>query len=194
MPECEGYQPGDLVTLRGVLNVVGPKPMVIRGRVEAHGHVSYEVRLLEDDLSNYRKGYSLTTSVGETEIVEGKCRSSDTRKWSLSPERAADRAMIGMKPPLQPMLSPSEFARFAGIVDTLLGELPEKRVEEFAKTPDMALYNKVIKGGYVEAERDRFVDVVDTLLGELPQKTVEDFVKTPDYEVYKKIILAVKKG
>jgi hypothetical protein len=202
---CDSYLPGDLVTLRGVAGMLPPKPMVIKARMQAprgypSSYVAYEVRLLEDDRSDYRKGHTMTVLVSDTDIVEGRCRSPDTKKWVLSPERATARAIrmgtAGLPPPAPPapaVLAPSEFSRFANIVDGLLGELPEKRVEEFAKTPDMALYTKVIKNGYTEEEKRRFVEVVDTLLGELPEKTVMEFLKTPEYKIYDRVVKAAKK-
>lgn len=183
--------------------MLASKPMVIRERIVSKSQFpsppAYEVRLLEDDLSDYRKGYSMTTLVSESDIVEGKCRGPDTRKWELSPEKRLHRDIrLGLvRPPPAPsapaVVAPSEFAKFASIVDGLLGELPEQRVEEFAKTPDMALYTKVIKNGYTEEEKRRFVEVVDTLLGELPEKTVVEFLKTPEYKVYDRVVKAAKK-
>jgi len=198
MPDCEPWEVGDLVHIRAVPPFVGEKPMVIKGvQMTPHGRRYYEIRFLEDNLSDYRKGYSLTTGVAETEIREGTCRLPDTPKWKLPPEREAAR-MAAIAPraavsaPLAPKAIP-ELSRFKDVVDTLLGQLPEERVKSFAKTPDMALYTKVIKGGETPAESKRFVEVVDILLGELPEKAVQDFVKTPDYEVYKRVIEATKK-
>lgn len=206
MAECEDYQPGDLVHLQGVAGHVKPIPLVIKRKAErpagpyAYLHTMdfYEVRMLENDLSGYKKDYSLFSQVMITEIAEGPCRSPDTPKWSLSPEKAAAmaaRIAITRTPsaPVAAVTSPSEFITYTGIVDKLLGALPEKRVEEFAKTPDMALYTKVVKGNYTEAERKHFIEVVDTLLGELPEKTVVEFLKTPDYKIYDRIVKAAKK-
>lgn len=196
MPEdCVPYEPGDLVHLKGIPSVTAEKPAVIRGSSKtASGKTSYEIKLLEDNLSDYRKGYSLTTGITESEIREGVCRSLDTQKWKLSPEReAAKFAAIRIRTtPPSPTVIP-DFERFKGVVDTLLGQLPEENVKKFAQTPDMALYTKVIKGGQTAAESKRFVEVVDVLLGELPQSVVEGFVKTPDYEVYKRVIEAAKR-
>jgi hypothetical protein len=196
MPDCEPWEVGDLVHIRAVPPLAGEKPMVIRGApVTPGGRRYYEIRFLEDDLSNYRKGYTLTTGVTESEIREGKCRVPGTPKWKLSPEKEAMRLVVIPSRPA-PTASAAvipDFDRFKDVVDTLLGQLPEDRVKSFAKTPDMTLYTRVIKGGQTPAESKRFVEVVDTLLGELPEKVVQDFVKTPDYETYKHVIEAAKK-
>jgi hypothetical protein len=206
MVECEDYQPGDLVHLQGVAGHVKEIPLVIKKKSDLptgqYAHlqqaVFYDVRMLEDDLSNYKRDYSLFARVMTTEIAEGPCRSPDTPKWSLSPEKAAAiAAKIAMRTsppaPIVVETSPSEFVTYTGIVDRLLGELSEKRVEEFAKTQDMVLYTKVVNGNYTEAERKHFIEVVDTLLGELPEKTVIEFLKTPDYKIYDRIVKAANK-
>lgn len=206
MVECDDYQPGDLVHLQGVAGHVKEIPLVIKRKSDLptgqYAHlqqaVFYDVRMLEDDLSNYKKDYSLFARVMTTEIAEGPCRSPDTPRWSLSPEKvAAIAAKIAMRtsPPAPAVVdtAPSDFLHFSGIVDRLLGELPEKRVEEFAKTQEMVLYTKVIKGDYTEAERKHFIEVVDTLLGELPEKIVVEFLKSTDYQTYDRVVKAAKK-
>jgi hypothetical protein len=206
MVECDDYQPGDLVHLQGVAGHVKEIPLVIKRKSDLptgqYAHlqqaVFYDVRMLEDDLSGYKKDYSLFARVMTTEIAEGPCRSPDTPRWELSPEKAAAiAAKIAMRtsPPAPAVVdtAPSDFLHFSGIVDRLLGELPEKRVEEFAKTQEMVLYTKVIKGNYTEAERKHFIEVVDTLLGELPEKIVVEFLKSADYQTYDRVVKAAKK-
>lgn len=206
MVECDDYQPGDLVHLQGVAGHVKEIPLVIKRKTELptgqYAHlqqaVFYDVRMLEDDLSNYKRDYSLFARVMTTEIAEGPCRSPDTPRWELSPEKAAAiaaRITIRTSPPAPAVVTtaPSDFLHFSGIVDRLLGELPEKRVEEFAKTQDMVLYTKVIKGNYTEAERKHFIEIVDTLLGELPEKIVVEFLKSTDYQTYDRVVKAAKK-
>lgn len=208
--ECPIYRPGDIVTIGGVeiggtampiitvvIKEVRP-PMVS----EIHGTAlyCYGVKPFKDGRPS-----SGSLAVCDGDIREGKCRPVDIPRWEGSLTMTYESGFVPSKISLAPAALPTkaemtkpekqkdDFVSFRGIVDGLLGALPQKTVETFVETPEYKIYSEVMEDGKTEEARKQFVDIVDGLLGNLPQKTIEEFVASPHFKIYERVINKYKK-
>ena len=186
MPEeCLPWEVNDIVTIWGgdipVRDASGEIIAVHHSRARkaaVKGYIpekdSYTVKIIE------RGGWNIT--VESRDIQEGPCRDPTVERWD--PQMSALGIAYRMAEQASAAQTDPEFERFKDITNMLLGDLPEEPIKEFVKTPDYALFRKVLEEGESPEEKARFVAIVDKLLINLPEESVSKFVKTPDYQVY----------
>jgi hypothetical protein len=214
--ECPLYRPGDIITIGGV-EIAGSAMSIITVVIkevrppmvsEIHGTASYcySVKPFKDG-----KPASGSLAVCDSDIREGKCRPADLPRWegsltaiyesTFTPPKILAIAPTPTKAELakpevekvKPTEEKDDFTSFRGIVDGLLGALPQKVVDKFVETPEFKVYSEVMEGGKSEKVKKQFVDIVDGLLGDLPQNTIEEFVATPHFKIYERVISKYKK-
>jgi hypothetical protein len=209
--ECPLYKPGDIITIGGVLIGSTAMPMItvvikeVRPPMvsEMHGSVSYCY-----GVKPFRDGRPASGSLAvcDSDIREGKCRPADIPRWEGPLTGVYETKFVPSKISIAPselptkleMVKPSEekkddFTSFRGIVDGLLGALPQEKVNKFVETPEFKVYSEVMEGGKSEEVKKQFVDIVDGLLGDLPQQTIEEFVASPHFKIYERVIKKYKK-
>jgi hypothetical protein len=214
--ECPLYRPGDIVTIGGVEISGSAMPIItvvikdVRPAIvsEVHGTAlyCYGVKPFRDG-----KPASGSLAVCDGDIREGKCRPADLPRWEGSLTAIYESTFVPPKilavaptPTKAEMAKPEvekvkhtaekdDFISFRGIVDGLLGALPQKTVENFVETPEYKIYSEVMEDGKTEEARKQFVDIVDGLLGNLPQKTIEEFVASSHFKIYERVINKYKK-
>ena len=81
------------------------------------------------------------------------------------------------------------FLSFVGIVDDLLGKMPEGAIDEFVASSDFALYQQVASNPSEadDASRENFFNLVDSKLGEMPEDAISAFVASNDFSIYQEM-------
>jgi hypothetical protein len=81
------------------------------------------------------------------------------------------------------------FLSFVGIVDDLLGKMPEGAIDEFVASSDFALYQQVASSPSEadDASRENFFNLVDSKLGEMPEEAINSFVASNDFSIYQEM-------
>ena len=80
-----------------------------------------------------------------------------------------------------------QFAEFFGVINKLLGDMPEDWVNNFLESKGFALFQKV--GDDPSAAntktRKKFFVMINNELGSMPEDMLDEFVASPDFELYK---------
>ena len=79
------------------------------------------------------------------------------------------------------------FVEFFGVINNLLGDMPEEWVNNFLESKGFALFQKV--GDDPESTnnkiRKKFFVMINNELGSMPEDMLDEFVASPDFELYK---------
>ncbi len=82
-----------------------------------------------------------------------------------------------------------DFSHFFTVVDGLLGELPEEKVNSFIKSDDFEMFKSIGEEPKSSQRQTRsdFFKMVNELLADLPDQVMEQFTSSQDFELYKTI-------
>ncbi len=85
--------------------------------------------------------------------------------------------------------SGDDFDDFFNIINQLLGEMPEKWVNNFVDSKGFALFQKVgaDPNSANEKTRKKFFNMINNELGSMPEDMLDAFVASPEFELYKSI-------
>ena len=96
------------------------------------------------------------------------------------------------KPEPEPVASDEDegdedrFEEFFGIVNNLLGEMPDEFVAAFVQTKNFQFFEKVgaDPAAANQRERKRFFNMVNKELGDMPEEMLQKFSESPDFAVF----------
>jgi len=78
------------------------------------------------------------------------------------------------------------FPAFFGVVNDLLGNMPDDFVQSFLASDDFPIFQSA--GANPEAssddERREFFQMINRVLGELPEDKIKEFVNSPDFKIF----------
>ena len=82
-----------------------------------------------------------------------------------------------------------DFTHFFGVINNLLGELPEDKTSSFISSDGFELFKRVgdDPGDVEHATRSEFFKMVNELLVDLPEPVMQSFINSPDFDLYKQI-------
>jgi len=82
-----------------------------------------------------------------------------------------------------------DFSHFFGVINNLLGELPEDKTNSFISSAGFELFKKVGDNpeNVESATRSEFFKMVNELLVDLPEPVMQSFINSPDFDLYKQI-------
>ena len=82
-----------------------------------------------------------------------------------------------------------DFTHFFGVINNLLGELPEDKTSSFISSDGFELFKRVgdDPGNVEHATRSEFFKMVNELLVDLPEPVMQSFINSPDFDLYKQI-------
>ena len=80
-----------------------------------------------------------------------------------------------------------QFVEFFGVINNLLGDMPEEWVNNFLESKGFALFQKVgdDPGSTNNKIRKKFFVMINNELGSMPEDMLDEFVASPDFELYK---------
>ena len=80
-----------------------------------------------------------------------------------------------------------QFTEFFGVINNLLGDMPEDWVNNFLESKGFALFQKVGEdpGATNTKTRKKFFVMINNELGSMPEDMLDEFVSSPDFELYK---------
>ena len=80
-----------------------------------------------------------------------------------------------------------QFTEFFGVINNLLGDMPEDWVNNFLESKGFALFQKVGEdpGAANTKTRKKFFVMINNELGSMPEDMLDEFVSSPDFELYK---------
>ena len=80
-----------------------------------------------------------------------------------------------------------QFTEFFGVINNLLGDMPEDWVNNFLESKGFALFQKVGEdpGAANTKTRKKFFVMINDELGSMPEDMLDEFVSSPDFELYK---------
>ena len=80
-----------------------------------------------------------------------------------------------------------QFVEFFGVINNLLGDMPEDWVSNFLESKGFALFQKVGEdpGASNTKIRKKFFVMINNELGSMPEDMLDKFVSSPDFELYK---------
>ena len=80
-----------------------------------------------------------------------------------------------------------QFTEFFGVINNLLGDMPEDWVNNFLESKGFALFQKVGEdpGAANTKTRKKFFIMINNELGSMPEDMLDEFVSSPDFELYK---------
>jgi len=83
-------------------------------------------------------------------------------------------------------LPPDMFVEFFGVVNDLLGSMPEDFIDEFVKSESFVLFESVGTDpeGADDDSRRAFFQMINAELGSLPEDKINEFVDSPSFEVF----------
>ncbi|MBT3771370.1 MAG: hypothetical protein HOE92_01165 [Euryarchaeota archaeon] len=180
--------------------------------VETKAEVISDDEPLENDLSaDEEEELQEQLSIIENEIRELK------PKYKMAKAKGNSRQLKKLKPALQTLMNERKlimavlageesmdsllgddaevvesddlFLSFVGIVDDLLGKMPEGAIDEFVASSDFALYQQVASNPSEadDASRENFFNLVDSKLGEMPEDAISAFVASNDFSIYQEM-------
>ena len=81
------------------------------------------------------------------------------------------------------------FDKFVGVVDDLLGKLPEGKLNSFLTSDDFELYKTIASDPDSAADNDRksFFKLVNEKLAELPENVIEEFIASDNWVLYEEM-------
>jgi len=81
------------------------------------------------------------------------------------------------------------FEKFVGVVDELLGKLPEDKLNSFLESKDFEIYKNIASEpeSATEKERKSFFKLVNDKLAELPEAAINDFIASENWGLYEEM-------
>ena len=81
------------------------------------------------------------------------------------------------------------FEKFVGIVDDLLGKLPEKELETFLQSKDFEIYKSTASNPNSTSEKDKeaFFKLVNDKLAKLPEDVINEFIASENWTLYEEM-------
>ncbi len=81
------------------------------------------------------------------------------------------------------------FEKFVGVVDDLLGKLPEDELNSFLTSGDFDLYKTIASNPDSASDDDRksFFKLVNEKLAKLPENVIEDFIASENWSLYEEM-------
>ncbi|MAT49397.1 MAG: hypothetical protein CMA27_06155 [Euryarchaeota archaeon] len=81
------------------------------------------------------------------------------------------------------------FERFVGVVDELLGKLPEDKLNSFLESKDFEIYKNIASEPESASEKERksFFKLVNDKLAELPEAAINDFIASENWGLYEEM-------
>jgi len=85
--------------------------------------------------------------------------------------------------------STDEFAEFFGVVNSLLGDMPDDFIQRFLASDSFKLFESVgaDPNAADEGTRAQFFSMINAELGELPEDKINEFVESPGFELFTKM-------
>ena len=80
-----------------------------------------------------------------------------------------------------------QFVEFFGVINNLLGDMPDEWVNNFLESKGFALFQKVGEdpASTNNKMRKKFFVMINNELGSMPEDMLDEFVASPDFELYK---------
>ena len=105
------------------------------------------------------------------------------------------KAKKEVKPESEPVASADDegdedrFEEFFGMVNNLLGEMPDEFVNAFVQTKNFQFFQKVGEdpAGSSQRERKRFFIMVNKELGDMPEDMLQKFSESPEFGLFLEI-------
>jgi len=81
------------------------------------------------------------------------------------------------------------FERFVGIVDELLGKLPEDKLNSFLESNEFEVYKTTASNPSTTTEKERkvFFILVNDKLAELPEESINEFIASESWSLYEEM-------
>ena len=159
---------------------------------EEETELQSQLEVLEDEIKRLKPKYQLAKKKGQ--------------KAKLSKLKPALKSLIDSRKQVLVVLSGEEsidslsseqtegdgdemFIQLVGIVDDLLGMMPEDAINEFLASSEFETY-KLVAGAPADADdemRVEFFEIVDSKLGQMPEDAINDFVASDDFAIYQAV-------
>jgi len=151
-----------------------------------------QLEVLEDEIKRLKPKYQSAKKKGQ----KAKLNKLKPALKSLIDSRKQILAVLSGEEDIDSLASePSQedgadiFIQLVGIVDDLLGMMPEDAVNEFLASPEFETY-KLVAAAPADANeqlRAEFFDIVDGKLGQMPEDAINDFVASDDFAIYQAV-------
>ena len=151
-----------------------------------------QLEVLEDEIKRLKPKYQLAKKKGQ----RAKLNKLKPALKSLIDSRKQVLAVLSGEEAIDSLSSePSQedgddmFIQLVGIVDDLLGMMPEDAINEFLASPEFETY-KLVAATPADANeklRAEFFDIVDSKLGQMPEDAINDFVASDDFAIYQAV-------
>ncbi|CAI8230042.1 MAG: Uncharacterised protein [Methanobacteriota archaeon] len=81
------------------------------------------------------------------------------------------------------------FEKFVGVVDELLGKLPENNLNSFLESKDFDIYKNIASEpeSASQKERETFFKLVNEKLAELPEEAINEFIASENWSLYEEM-------
>ena len=159
---------------------------------EEETELQSQLEVIEDEIKRLKPKYQLAKKKGQ--------------KAKLSKLKPALKSLIDSRKQVLAVLSGEEsidslsseqaegdgdemFIQLVGIVDDLLGMMPEDAINEFLASSEFETY-KLVAGAPADADdemRVEFFEIVDSKLGQMPEDAINDFVASDDFAIYQAV-------
>jgi hypothetical protein len=152
-----------------------------------------QLSIIENEIRELKPQYKMAKAKGNSRQLKKLKPALQT----LMNERKLIMAVIAGEESMDSLLgddaevveSDDLFLSFVGIVDDLLGKMPEGAIDEFVASSDFALYQQVASNPSEadDASREDFFNLVDSKLGEMPEEAINSFVASNDFSIYQEM-------
>lgn len=151
-----------------------------------------QLELLEDEIKRLKPKYQSAKKKGQRSKLD-KLKPAlkaliDERKLIiavLSGEESIDS--LASEPVVE--TDEDQFVQLVGIVDDLLGKMPEDAINDFLSSPEFEVY-KEVAGSPEDAGsemRVEFFEIVDSKLGQMPEDAINEFIASDDFAIYQAV-------
>ena len=153
-----------------------------------------ELDLIEDEILEIEESYN---------AAKKKKKKAEIKKYgdelnSLFERRDAINAILdgdedieslAAEPEVAKTLEEDLFEKFVGIVDDLLGKLPEKELESFLESKDFEIYKSTASDPNSTSEKDKgkFFKLVNDKLAKLPEDVINEFIASENWVLYEEM-------
>ena len=81
------------------------------------------------------------------------------------------------------------FQQFVGIVDELLGKLPEEKLNLFLESKEFEIYKSIASnpGSADQEEKSEFFKLVNDKLAQLPEDAINEFIASDNWPLYEEV-------
>jgi len=151
-----------------------------------------QLKTLEDEIKRLKPKYQLAKKKGQ----RAKLNKLKPALKSLIDSRKLVLAVLSGEAAIDSLGSEESeddgddmFIQLVGIVDDLLGMMPEDAINEFLASTEFEIY-KLVAGAPADADeemRAEFFEIVDGKLGQMPEDAINDFVASDDFAIYQAV-------